>query len=323
MKMWFAAVLAAASLGLQAQTPDAASVPVAPAGPVFPPVRAENFTATTPTVDTVNGFLKSLWGYDENRVWSVVAIVATKAPGVAKVVVLVGDKTQPTKTQQTVFFTLPDGAHAIAENVVDFGVKPFEATKKLMAERADGPARGAAGKGLLLVEFSDMQCPHCRDAQGVMDQLAADFPQARIVFQNFPLTSIHPFADEAAAEGLCVRAAKGDAAFFKYAQAVFDNQDALTVEGADRALSAAVLKAGGDPVAVAACAKTSATLAAVKASVQFAKDAGVDSTPTLFVNGFPIPLTSVPYEVLKKIVVYRANQDGMSLTVQPSLKSLK
>jgi protein-disulfide isomerase len=302
------------------------AAPVAAAAPVaggFPPVNPKFFTAATPTVETVNGFLKSLWGYDENRIWSVVAILATNAPGVSKVVIVVGDKAQPGKTTQTVFFTTPDGHHAIADNVIEFGATPFEATRKLLQARADGPVRGAKGKELLLVEFSDLQCPHCKDAQAIMDQLVTDFPQARVVFQNLPLTEIHPFAFEAAAVGLCVRQAKGDDAFFKYAQNVFDNQAGLTADGVAKTLETAVARAGGDAAAAAACAKTPATVAAVNASVQVAKDAGVDSTPMLMVNGQPLPLTSVPYEVLKKIIVYRAGMDGVQVMLQPSLKTLK
>ncbi|MEO7029675.1 MAG: thioredoxin domain-containing protein [Acidobacteriaceae bacterium] len=305
-----------------AQTPPAAAAPAPPANP-FPPANPKFFTATSPTVDTVNAFLTQLWGYDVNRIWSVGAILSTKAPGVSKVVILVGDKSQPGKTQQTIFFTTPDGNHAIADNVIDFGAKPFAETRKVLMERVDGPARGVAGKELLIVEFSDLQCPHCKDAEPIMNQIATDFPQARVVFQNFPLVDIHPQAFQAAAVGLCVRKAKGDESFFKYVQAVFDAQSGLTPGDATATLDSAVTKAGGDPAAVMACAKTQPVVDALKASIQLAKDVGVDSTPTLYINGQPLPIGNVPYEVLKKIIVFRANQDGVPVRSQPSLKTLK
>ena len=56
-----------------------------------------------------------------------------------------------------------------------------------MQQRADGPYRGSADKGLEIVEFADFQCPHCKEAQANMDKLAVDFPKARIVFQACPL----------------------------------------------------------------------------------------------------------------------------------------
>jgi protein-disulfide isomerase len=300
-----------------------AAGPQAPPANPFPPMNPKFFTATSPSVDTVNAFLRQLWGYDTNRIWSVEAILSTQSQGVAKVVVAVADKTQPGKTQQTVFFTLPDGKHAIADAVINFGATPFEDTRKMLQERADGPARGAAGKGLLLVEFTDLQCPHCKEAQPIMDQLATDFPQARVVFQNFPLVDIHPQAFDAAAVGVCVRKAKGDEAFYKYAQAVFDAQSALNETDEAATLNSAITKAGGDPGPILACSKTPATVENVNASVKLATDIGVDSTPTLYINGFPVPVNGIPYGMLKAIVAFRGNQDGVPVTLQPSLKTLK
>jgi protein-disulfide isomerase len=306
------------SAAVQAPAPTATAM----ANP-FPAVNPKNFTATSPTVDEVNSFLKALWGYDENRLWSVAAILATPAPGVSRVVVFVADKSQPGKGTQTVFFTTPDGKHAIAEQVIDFGAKPFAETRKVLQARADGPAEGAKSNELLLVEFADLQCPHCKDAQGTMDHIVQDFPQARVVFENYPLGDIHPYAFRAAAEGECVRKAKGDAAFFTYVQAVFDGQDGLTKERVDATLAGAVTKAGGDPAAAAACAVTPATIATVEAERKLGNDVGVDQTPMLAVNGHLLPVASVPYEVLKRIIAFQAGQDGIAVRVQPSLTTLK
>ncbi len=297
--------------------------PAPPRKVSFPPANPASFTATSPTTDEVNAFLKALWGYDENRVWSVQGILATPAPGVSKVVVYVAEKTAPERTTQTTFFTTPDGKHAIADNVVSFGAKPFADIRETLKSRADGPAQGAKGSDLMLVEFSDLQCSHCRDAEKTMENLATDFPQARIVFQNFPVAQLHPYAMQAAAEGVCVRKAKGDAAFFSYAHAVYNTQEALTKDRADATLAAAAAKAGADPNTVAACAQTQPTKDAVTASIKLGTDIGVTETPMLSINGRLIPLTSVSYDSLKRIVVYEANQDGVPLKLQPSLRTLK
>jgi protein-disulfide isomerase len=334
MKRWMlngvvALVVVAPSMGAQAvagpgQEPSApaAQVPVAPVNP-FPKVDLKNFTADSPSREEVNEFLKALWGYDENRIWSVAAILKTPAPGVAKIVVFVADKSQQSKGTQTVFFTTPDGKHAIADNVVDFGAKPFAATRKVLQDHADGAAKGAAGKDLMLVEFADLQCPHCKEAQETMNNLAQDFPQARIVFENTPLVEIHPYAFRAAAEGVCVRKAKGDAAFFTYVQSVYDKQGALTAESGEAALAAAATAAGADPKAMAACALTQPAKDQVTADLKLSTDVGVDQTPVLSVNGHLLPLTSIPYEVLKRIVAYQAGQDGVEVHLQPTLSTLK
>lgn len=313
----------------------AQSAPVAaPGGPVaqpsaapaepFPVVSRKNFTADSPTEAAVDGFLKSLWGYDPNRIWKIAGIQKTATPGVSKVSVYVSDKTPNARVQNTNFFVMPDGKHAIADQMIDFGATPYAEKRKLLQERADGPATGAATKELMLVEFADLQCPHCKEAQTTMKQLATDFPKARIVYQFFPLTAIHPAAFQAAAEGLCV-AKKSNDAFFTYEQAVYGTQEALTPEGTAKTLADAVTKAGLDPVAVAACADTPAIKDAVTASIKLAEDAGVDQTPTLAVNGRMLPVSpaAMPYETLKKIILYQAELDGVHLErPAPSLTSL-
>ena len=159
---------------LQLQNLDPATVQKDP----FPPVNAKYFTATSPTVDTVNTFLKALWGYDANRIWRVEAIQKTPAPDVSKVIVFLSDKTPNAKVQTTAFFVTPDQKHAIAgDAVIPFGATPFAELRKTLEERADGAARGAAGKDLLLVEFADMQCPHCKDAQGTMESTGEGLPE--------------------------------------------------------------------------------------------------------------------------------------------------
>jgi protein-disulfide isomerase len=317
-----------AQAGARQQEPSAPT----PQGPIsqgaaqanpFPPVNLKNFTADSPSREEVNSFLKAIWGFDANRIWSVAAILKTTAPGVSKVVVFLADKANPGKGTQAVFYVTPDGKHAIAGDVIDFGVKPFEATRKTLQDRADGPAEGAASKSLLLVEFADMQCPHCKEAQDTIANLARDFPEARIVFENLPVSELHPYAFRAAAEGVCVRKAKGDAAFFKYLQAVYDKQDQLTTTGADAALGSAVTAAGGDPKAAATCAETQAAKDEVKASMTLATDLGVDLSPMLAVNGHLLPLASLPYETLKRIVAFQAAQDGIVVHVQPTLTTLK
>src|ERR1700733_11117873 len=101
----------------------------------FPAVNPKFFTASSPTVDTVNSFLKTLWGYDANRIWRVEAIQATSAPNVTKVVVFVSDKAPNSKVQPVPFFVMPDGKHAVAgDAVVPFGATPFAEMRRMLQE---------------------------------------------------------------------------------------------------------------------------------------------------------------------------------------------
>jgi protein-disulfide isomerase len=301
-----------------AQTPTTPSAPApaapAPAAPVFPKPNPEFFTATSPSIDTINAFLEASWGYEENRVWQVEAILKTAIDGVSKVIVYIGDKTGKEKPTALQFFAMPDGKHIITgSDIVAFGEHPYAEYRAKLQQEADGPAKGAASKDLELVEFADFQCPHCKEAQANMEKLAADFPKARIIFQNDPIASIHPQATKAAQYGVCVAKMNGSTAFFKFASDLFDAQDGLaTPEGATMTLNSALTKSGLDPAKVATCADSQETKATVDASVKLAADLGIGQVPTLVVNGREVP-ANVPYDTLKKIVAYQAKLDGVTL----------
>jgi protein-disulfide isomerase len=262
-----------------AQTPATPSEPApaapAPAAPVFPKPNPEFFTATSPTIDTINAFLEASWGYEENRVWQVEAILKTAVDGVSKVIVYIGDKTGKEKPTALQFFTMPDGKHIITgSDIVAFGEKPYADFRTKLQQEANGPARGAVSKDLELVEFADFQCPHCKEAQANMS---------------------------------------GSTAFFKVASDVFDAQDGMaTPDGATMTLNSALTKSSLDPSKVSACADSAETKAEVDASVKLASDLGIGQVPTLVINGREVP-ANVPYDTLKKIVAYQAKLDGVAL----------
>ena len=256
-------------------------------------------------------FLEASWGYDETRMWQVQAIVKTPVEGISKVIVFAGDKTGKQKPQALQFFALPDGKHIIAgDSIIDFGAHPFADYRAKMQQQADGPYRGSASKDLEIVEFADFQCPHCKEAQANMDKLVADFPKARIVFENDPIPSIHPQAMSAAEYGVCVAKLGGSTAFFQYATAVFEGQDGLaTADGATLTLNSAVIKAGQDKDKIAACAALPQTKAQIDASMKLAEDLGIGEVPTLVINGREVN-ANAPYDTLKKIVEYHQGKIG-------------
>jgi protein-disulfide isomerase len=290
------------------------SAPAPTTAPAFPKPDPANFTASAPTKEVINAFLRASWGYDETRVWQVQAILKTQVEGLSKVVIVVADKTGKQKPGAVQFFALADGKHIIAgDEVLPFGDHPYADYRAELQQSADGPYRGAAAKDLELVEFADFQCPHCKEAQANMDRLAVDFPKARVVFQNYPLVQIHPAAMTSAEYGACVTKQGGSAAFFQFASAVFDGQEGLaTQDGATLTLNSAVTKAGLDPAKVAACASTPEISTQVLASVKLAQALNINQTPTLVVNGRQVPMGGVPYETLKQIVAYQAKLDGLA-----------
>ena len=305
-------VVIAPAAQAQQQVPPAPAEAPAPAAQdaLFAKPDPANFTASTPTKETVDAFMNANWGFNQNLAWQVEAIFKTDFPGISKVIVAIADKSGKQPVQPLVFYTLPDGKHIMVGDIAAFGDHPFATFRDTLQQHAEGPYRGNAAKDLEIVEFADFQCPHCKAAQANMDQLAADFPKARIVFQHFPLAQ-HPQARPAAAYGVCVAKQGGSSAFFTFASSVFEGQDGLaTPDGATLTLNAAVVKAGLDPAKIAACSTEAATQPAIDASIKLAKDVGVNETPTLFINGRAV-LATVPYETLKQIVQFQLKLDGL------------
>jgi protein-disulfide isomerase len=297
-----------------ATSTQAPSAPTPAGPPAFPKPDPANFTASSPTPEAVDSFLQQAWGYDEDRMWQVEAVLKTPVEGVSKVIVYIGDKTGKQKPQALQFFALPDGKHIIAgDQVLPFGDHPYSELRTELQQKADGPYKGSASKDLEIVEFADFQCPHCKEAQANMEKLETDFPKARIVFQNYPLEKIHPEAKRAASYGVCVAKLGGSAAFFQYAGAVFEGQEGLaSPDGATLTLNSAVTKAGLDPQKIAACASTPQTASEVESSVKLAQDSNITETPMLVVNGRPLPVSAVSYDTLKKIVLFQAKLDGVT-----------
>jgi protein-disulfide isomerase len=308
----------------QAPAGSSAPAPSAPAEPAatFPTPDPANFTATSPTKQTVEDFLKAYWGYDTSRLWQVQAILSTQAPGVSHVIVLVKGTGAGPKEQQTAqlsFFILPDGKFLVSapDTLLPFGSKPFQANRDILQSGATGPSKGGASKALEIVEFSDFECPHCKEAQPIIAKLLADYPSAHFVFQDFPLTQIHSEALKASTHGYCVAKAGGNEAFFQFSDALFENQAGLVPATSDATLKDAETKAGQDPVKIAACAATPAAKDAINASLALGTKVGVNSTPTIFINGRGVPAVGIPYPMLQKIVEFQAQLDGVPLPPAP------
>lgn len=318
-------LLSSICLGQAANAPTPSdAAPAASANPnasPFPPIDPTNFTAPTPTKETVDAFLKAQIGYDSTRLWQVNSIRKTIAPGFSEVTVLVSEKGSTEQPRGFRLLITPDQKFAIQDaEPVPFGAHPFADARALLEKKADGPSRGSKSNDLVIVEFSDLECPHCKAQEPIMDNLVRDYPTARIVYQNFPLTRIHPWAHKAAAYGVCV-AQQGNELFFKFVTGVFASQEQTTESNVDDMLNAAATKAGADATKAAACAVSPAALAKVDASVALANDLGVSSTPTLYVNGRPITMgPNITYELLQQIVNYQAGLDGVKLP--PTMTSL-
>ena len=257
-------------------------------------------TAHLPTEATVNDFLKHMFGYDASLTWKVESIKPSKDPAMAEVNVIMSGKQG---AERLTFFVTPDDQYAISGNMVPFGADPFAKTRAALERGAHGPAKGPANAAVTLVEFSDLQCPHCKEAQPAVEKLLADAPNARFISEQFPLQG-HNWAFKGASFAVCV-AEENNAAYWKFVDSVYNQQQNITESNADQKLAELATAAGVNGKATAACAAQPATRQKVEQNIALGKEVGVTGTPTLFINGRATNL-GVPEPVLKQIVDYAA-----------------
>ena len=258
-----------------------------------------------PSESVVNAFMQQMFGYDSSLSWKVTSIKPSEAAGLAEVDVTIQG---PQGAQAHTFYVSPDEHHAVVGQILPFGAHPFDAARERLEKGINGPARGPATAPATVVEFSDLECPHCKEAQPNLDKLAAEDKDVRIVFQNFPLP-MHDWASKAAHYADCIGRSSNDA-FWKFAESVYAQQSDITAANAEDKLKAASDAAGASGTEIAACAAKPETTSRVEHSIALGTALGVNSTPTIFINGRMLSAGGISYEVLKELVDFAAKQSS-------------
>jgi protein-disulfide isomerase len=257
-----------------------------------------------PSEATVNAFMQQTFGYETQISWKISSIKPAPVPGLVQVDVVLAN---PQGQQLSRFYVTPDGDHAVIGDIIPFGAKPFDPARKTLERGITGPSRGPKNAAVTIVEFGDLQCPACKAAQPAIETLITSEPDARFVFQNFPL-EMHNWAAKGAAYADCVAQASNDA-FWKFIAKTYETQADITAENADEKLTALADGAGVKGADIAACASTPVTKAHVDASLALGKSVNVTGTPTLFINGRSIGnVSQVPAASLKGLVDFAAKQ---------------
>ncbi len=265
---------------------------------------APTFSTRLPSEETVNAFMKQMFGYDPAVSWKIAAIRPSQAEGLTEVLVVLSNAQGQ---QNSRLYVTEDGQHAVVGDIIPFGPHPFTAAQDALSKGINGPSRGPADAPVTLVEFSDLQCPHCKEAQPTIDKLMAEEKNARLVFQNFPLPA-HDWAAKAAYYGDCIGRSSSDA-FWKFVESVYAAQSDITAATADEKLTALAEQAGAKGSDTAACAAKPETIARVQRSVALGAALEVTGTPTLFINGRKISnVAGLPYEVLKGLTEFAAKE---------------
>ncbi len=155
--------------------------------------------------------------------------------------------------------------------------------QKLLADRdtaiGQSPKTGAEQGEVLLIEFSDFECPFCASAHDVVKEFMAKHDdRVTLVYKHFPLIQIH---DQAVPAALASWAAMQQGKFWEYHDALFENQDRL---GDELYLEIAQdLKLDLDQFQKDVASEAAAT--AVQTDLKLAGELGLSGTPTFFMNG--------------------------------------
>jgi protein-disulfide isomerase len=243
------------------------------------------------------------FGYDPQLTWKIVSIKPSQAEGLAEVTVQISG---PQGQGAQKFYVSQDGKHAIVGEILPFGSQPFEKARLELEKKATGPAKGPANAPVKIVEFSDLQCPHCKEANPTIEKLLNEDPNIHFVYQNFPLPS-HNWAEKAAAYDDCVAKGSTDA-FWKFVDSVYETQDQITADNADQKLTELADKVGVKGSDIAACAALPETQSRVQASVNLGQSLDVTGTPTLFINGRPVGVNANSYDALKQLVDFATKE---------------
>ena len=139
--------------------------------------------------------------------------------------------------------------------------------------------QGPADAAVTLVEYGDFECPYCGGAYPIIKEVQARMgDRLRFVFRNFPISTSHPHAEQAAE---AAEAAAGQGRFWQMHDLLFENQRRLR----DQDLRAYAEQAGLDLRQFDTELAEHVHAARVREDFMSGVRSGVNGTPTFFING--------------------------------------
>ena len=250
---------------------------------------------------TLEAYVRHLFVMDSHVNVQVSDPKPSELPGFAQVTVHASVGNQ---AQDFVFLISKDGSKIVQGSVFDIHNNPFK--NELDKLKADGsPNFGTQGAPVVVVEFSDFQCPYCKEEASM---LRANLPvsygkQVHLYFKEFPLESLHPWARAGAIAGRCVYR-QGNDQFWDFHDWIFSHQGEITPENLkDKVMEWASGKSGIDRQQLGQCIDSKATEAEVNRSIAEGMALNVNQTPVLFVNGRRLP-GAYDWPTLRSIIDY-------------------
>jgi len=259
-------LVAASSLSAQQSKPPAPAASATSASPI-------------PIQKSLEAYLRNLYAFGPDVVVTVGPLTETSIPGLlaTDITVKVEENVQAVQ-----FYVSKDGKYLLRGELSDLTKDPM-AENRAKLQITDAPVWGDPKASITMVEFSDFECPVCRNLHDVLHGLLANYPQVRLVFKDFPLEQ-HPWARSAAIAGRCAYN-QDPQAFWKLYDLIYDNQDVISAENSYAKLTDYASQIGLNTDAFKTCLAGPEAAAAVEASRANGLALQVSSTPTIFING--------------------------------------
>jgi protein-disulfide isomerase len=255
-------------------------LPAAARGQAAPAAKSATGGSDAQTLKNLEMYLRHLYAFGSDVQVTVSPLKETPIPGLMETTVSVklGENTENAK-----FYVSKDGKYLVRGDVSELAKDPLAETRAQIQVN-DAPSLGDPKAPVTIVEFSDFECPVCRSLHDILRGMLPNYPQVRVVFKDFPLETLHPWARTAALAGHCAYQ-QNHSAFWKLYDSIYDNQEIISAENAWTKMGEYADKAGLNQDTFKACMASSEAIAAVDASRNNGQQLQVGSTPTIFVNG--------------------------------------
>ncbi len=189
----------------------------------------------------------------------------------------------PEGTEKVKMYLSKDGRYLMRGEVTDLTTDPLAETRAKIIT-ANSPVLGNPNATITLVEYSDFECPVCRILHDGLRGLLPNYPQVKVIFKDYPIEALHPWARTAALAGRCAYM-QDPKAFWKVYDLIYDNQELISAANSyDKFLDFAG-QAGLNKDTFKSCLSGPEAAQAIDASVANANLLEVRSTPTVFING--------------------------------------
>ncbi len=237
--------------------------------------------AVSETQKSIEAYLRHLYAFGPNVQLEVGPLKESPVAGLMEtdIKVTIGEDKQAAK-----FYVSKDGKYLFRGDVSDLTKDPLAETRAQI-QMKDAPSLGDPNAPVTLVEYSDFECPVCRSLHDTLRGLLPNYAgKVRVVFKDFPIEQLHPWARTPAIAGRCSYQ-QDPKAFWKMYDLIYDNQEVISASNAWTKMTEYASQAGLKPDAFKGCMAGPEAVAAVSASRANGQQLDVNSTPTVFVNG--------------------------------------